>query len=187
MKTAPDIKISEKPLVEGRYVIRQWQSGQIKYDTVLVKTRDGRTLKKYIVDKESMKGLTPLSETSYTNKIVSDNSGYGVNLLLRQMGGDAGYPIEIDEAAFGTGTTPPAATDTDLETETVSDVTIQDTEVVNNVLTLSIFIPSGDMPDDTYTEIGLKMTNRLFSRSSMNYVKTANKDTTVEYVITFNV
>lgn len=187
MKTAKKIKKREKSLIQGQFVIRQYESGQIKYKTEYKKTADGKVIARHIVDKSSLVGLKPLSEKLVKNKVVSGSGGYGANLLIRQMTGDTTYPIELDEVCFGTGTNTPAESDTALQTETVNGIGFADMTIANKVLTLDIFVPSGSMPDDTYREIGLKMANRLFTRASMNYVKTTNKDTTIEYVITFNV
>lgn len=187
MKTATKIKKRENPSIQGRYVVRQYESGQIKYKTEYRKMPDGRIIARHVVDKASLVGLKPISEKVYKNKVVTGAGGYGANLLLRQMIGDTTYPIELDEICFGTGTNTPSASDTALQTETVNGIGFADTTLSNNVLVLDIFIPSGSMPDDTYRELGLKMNGRLFTRSAMNYVKTANKDTTLEYTITFNV
>lgn len=187
MKTARKIKIKEKPLIQGQYVIRQYEGGQIKYKTEYVKTLSGKLIAKHVVDKESLKGLKPVSEQIVKNKIVSGSGGYGANLLLRAMTNDPTYSAHLDEVCFGTGTNVPSASDTALQTETVSGIGFADTTITNNVLVIDIFVPNLSMPDDTYREVGLKMDGRLFARSALNYVKTTNKDTTLEYTITFNV
>jgi hypothetical protein len=187
MKTAKKIKIKESPAIQGQFVIRQYEKGQIKYKTQLIYTKDNRVIVKYVVDKDSLKNATPCFEKLCKNKIVTGAGGYGANLLLRQMSGDITYSIELDEICFGTGTNPPSASDTGLQTETVTGIGFADTTLTNNVLLIDVFVPSGSMPDATYRELGLKMNGRLFTRSSMNYEKTTNKDTTLEYTITFNV
>jgi len=127
----------------------------------------------------------PSKVEHYDNVVVCSNGGYGVNLLLRQMIGDTALPIELDEVVFGTGTNVPAVTDTALQTETVNGITPALMSVANNVITIDIFVPSALMPNDTYKEMGLNATNRLFTRSAMNYVKGASQDTTIEYTITY--
>lgn len=187
MKTAQSIKLKNSSGFKGFYTIRQYEKGQIKYDMLLVKHDDGRMSVKYCVDKESVKRATPCFEKFVNNKIMA-SAGYGVNLLLRQMAGDTAYPILIDGVAFGTGTNAPAEGDTALQTETVSGISPADLTVASaKQLIVDVFVPSGVMPNATYREIGLKMNNRLFARSSLNYTKTANKDTTIEYTIEANV
>jgi hypothetical protein len=187
MKTAHSIKVKDKPMFKGFYTIRQYEKGQIKYDLLLVKHNDGRYSCRFIVDKDSVKRSTPCYEAFVNNKIVA-SAGYGVNLLLRQMAGDTAYPILIDGVDFGTGTNAPSASDTALQTPTVTNISPADRTVTSATqLVVDVFVPSGVMPNATYREIGLKMNGRLFARSSLNYTKTTNKDTTIEYTIEANV
>lgn len=179
------IKIKNSQSFVGKYVVNTYPSGTIKYVKTVIE-KNGRKLMKYIVDKNSLLNAKPISSLAYTNKIMS-SEGYGVNLILRQMAGITALPIEIDEAVFGTGTTAPTAGDTELETETVSGVAIQDATVTNDELVLDIFVPSMDMPNDLYTEMGLNMAGLLFARSIFSHNKGTNQDTTIVYTITANV
>lgn len=117
------------------------------------------------------------------------STGYGKDIVTRQLGGDTTYAIEIDSAKIGTGTTAPTVADTDLETAVVSGITVALTEfpVVGQVL-LSFFIPDGDLANGTYTEFGIFANGRLFARSLItpSFTKGANENTTIDYTISFS-
>lgn len=171
--------------LKGSYTIKSYKAGELGLREVVKTFQNGNSYKTFepTVD---VSNLVPTFEISKENIIVC-STDFGVNLLLNQMGNNTTYPIGIDSIALGTGTTTPAITDTSLEAETVSAVTIASFTVVNNELTMDIFIPSLLLPDGLYTEIGTKMAGRLFSRSVMSYLKTASQDTTIEYKITYQI
>ena len=116
------------------------------------------------------------------------STGYGRNLILRWMAGEATYPIVINSASLGTGTTAAADGDTNLQTPTVTGIAITDMAVVNNVLTVSVFVPDGDLPNGTYAEFGLLATLRLLIRIliSPSYTKATGEDTLFSYSLTFS-
>lgn len=119
------------------------------------------------------------------NKVVS-SAGYGRNLILEWMSGDATYPIVIDSAAIGDGTTPPADGDTGLDNSLVSGISISNMVVANNQITVDVFASDGILPDDTYAEYGLFCTGRLLSRVliSPTYTKVTGEDTIFSYTLT---
>lgn len=119
------------------------------------------------------------------NKVVS-SSGYGRNIILRQMAGDTTYALEIDSAAVGDGATAPADGDTGLDNSLVAGLTITNASVANNILTIDLFVPDADLPDDTYAEFGLFANGRLMSRVLIapTYTKAAGEDTLFSYTLT---
>ena len=121
------------------------------------------------------------------NKIVA-STNYGLNLILQNLGGDHTYLLEITQAKIGTGTNAPAESDTDLQTPVVSGITRASQVVGVKTLTIDFFIADALLPNGNYNEFGLFCSNQLFARSliSPTYTKTANKDTKIEYEITFN-
>ncbi len=123
----------------------------------------------------------------FHNKVVS-SSGYGRNLLIRQLAGDATYPIEIDSMAIGDGTTAPADGDTALGNSLVSGIDITDMTVDNNLLSIDVFVADGNLPDDDYEELGFFCTGRLFSRILLDttYTKESGEDTLFNYQLTFS-
>jgi hypothetical protein len=121
----------------------------------------------------------------FPNKVVT-SSGYGRNLILRQMAGDITYPIELDSASLGTNSTAAADADTDLNTPTVTAIPLTNMTVVNNVLTVDVFVADGNLANGTYAEFGLFANLRLISRIiiSPSYTKATGEDTLFTYELT---
>jgi hypothetical protein len=119
------------------------------------------------------------------NKVVN-SSGYGRNIIARQLTGDTTYAMAIDSAALGTGSTPPADTDTDLETPTVTGLSLTAASASSNVVQIDVFVADADLPNGTYREFGLFCDGRLFARVivSPDYVKAAGEDTLFSYTLT---
>ncbi len=123
----------------------------------------------------------------FKNKVVT-SAGYGRNLLLRWMGGETTYPIVIDSASIGDNATAAADGNTALGNSLVSGINITNITVVDNVMTVDVFVPDGELPDDTYAEFGLFLTGRLLSRIiiSPSYTKATGEDTLFTYELTFS-
>lgn len=123
----------------------------------------------------------------FHNKVVS-SSGYGRNIIIRQLAGDTTYPLEIDSFAIGDGATAPADGDTALGNSLVSGISITDMTVNNNVLTIDVFVSDGALADDTYAEVGFFANARLMSRIliSPTYTKVAGEDTIFTYELTLS-
>lgn len=121
------------------------------------------------------------------NKVVS-SAGYGRNLILRWMAGDATYPIVINSAAVGSGSTAPADGDTGLQTSVHSGLGITNFGVSNNILTVDVFVPDASLTNVTYREFGLFATNRLISRLLISpvYTKVSGEDTLFSYTLTMS-
>lgn len=121
----------------------------------------------------------------FKNKVVSSN-GYGRNLIMRQLTGDTTYPIEIDSASIGDGTTPPANGDTNLENPLETAIPLTNVVLSNNVITIEVFMPDANLPDDTYSEFGFFANLRLFSRILITpaHVKATGEDTLFVYTLT---
>ena len=119
------------------------------------------------------------------NKVVSSN-GYGRNLILRALAGDTTYPIEIDSAALGDSNTAAADGNTGLGNSLVSGIGITNMVIVNNVLTIDVFVADGNLPNDTYEEFGLFANGRLMSRIIISpaYTKATGEDTLFTYELT---
>lgn len=141
-----------------------------------------------------------VKETDWIKNMIMKSSGHGLNVLVRNIIGEAGYDVEITHAKIGKGTTPPTETDTDLETPVnlgiSSDPSIirGDEEVVSiNTAHLEFFISDADIPNDTYTEWGLftgtfGVDEGMFTRALIvpTYSKGTNQDTTIIHEITIN-
>lgn len=140
------------------------------------------------------KGLVEPKSVSrwHKNKVVVSN-GYGINVIIRQLTGDASIPIAVDELQLGTGTTAAANGDTELETAVVTGIIRASQSIINNdEAHLSFFVSDLAAPSTTYNEIGIfcgeEGDRRLFARSiiSPGYEKSDAEDTTIEYVIEIN-
>lgn len=122
------------------------------------------------------------------NKVVS-SSGYGRNIVIRNLVGDDTYQIEIDGAIIGTGTTAPADSDTGLVTPTtlttISVIPVASYLISNDTVIISFFVTDADLPNGTYKEFGMKCGSQLFSRALItpNFTKGSNQNTSIDYTI----
>lgn len=126
-----------------------------------------------------------LRYSDWNHNLVVNGTATGVNLIARLLGNDSTYPLPITKCKIGTGTTAPTNSDTDIEAGGVTKSTVADQVVSGNVVTLSFFYTSAELPNGTYTEFAIFCVNQLFARSiiSPSYTKGTNEDTTVEYEI----
>ena len=129
-----------------------------------------------------IKNISPV----YHNLIMMDTD-VGLNLVMRQLAGDTRYPLEIDSAGIGTGSTAPSSSDTNLEAPVVVGI-VKSTGELTDVSTLFTewFFTNDDLPDGTYTELALFCGTRIWCRSiiSPSHTKGPSEDTLFEYSIT---
>ena len=127
------------------------------------------------------------------NLVVNGAAGYGMNLIARALCGAAFttvYPIVIDSAAIGTGTTAPNASQTGLITPVLSNIATAFGELSGtSEVTMSFFMSDTDLANGTYKEFGLFCGGKLLARSLItpNYVKGAAEDSSIDYVIRLSV
>lgn len=135
--------------------------------------------------KSGILGNLLLRESAHNNLIML-GTNTGLNLLLQQMGGNDTYPIEIDSAKIGDGTTPPVSADTDLENAILSDIDRSTVTIGTDTLVTEWFMTDTDLADGTYTELGLFCGTQIFCRSLIDpsHTKADNEDTLIEYTIT---
>lgn len=132
-----------------------------------------------------------LRVSEWHENLVVSSSGYGLNVICRQLAGDASIPIEISEIQIGTGDTPPVAGNTGLETPVATGILRANQIIANNVVTLEFFIADLELPNGTYEEAGIFCgavgDRRLFARSIISpaYTKGTSEDTEIEYELTF--
>lgn len=118
----------------------------------------------------------------FPNKVVS-SAGHGRNLIARQLAADVTYPLAIDNASVGDSNTAATDAQTDLISPLVTDLPITNASAVDDVLTVDVFVPDANLPDDTYQELGLFCGNQLFARVVISpaYTKVAGEDTLFTY------
>jgi len=121
----------------------------------------------------------------FPNKVVS-SSGHGRNLVMRKLCGDNTYGIEVDSCALGDSSTAAADAQTDLLSPLVTGLELTSKTPSNNQATFEIFVPDGDLPDDTYAEFGLFVGAQLWCRVviSPSYTKASGEDTLFSYTLT---
>ena len=154
---------------------------------IKLKNKTGFTGKYRIIKTDAKTGEV-ISKSEFIENLIMKADTVGINLFIRRLGGDTTYDPIITSAEIGTGTTPPADGDTNLETPVTVGIIKADTTIgIDNVM-IAFFIPDVDLPDDTYNEFGLRCGTQLFARSIITpaYVKGSNENTTIEYTITGN-
>jgi len=129
-----------------------------------------------------------ISESHHTNLVVSTTNA-GLDLITQHLVGVTTFPLDIDSAAIGTGTTAPAATDTGLETAVLSGIARAD--IVNRDATsisLDFFITDAELTNGNYSEFGIFCDTQLFARSIISpaFTKASGEDTLINYQITFS-
>ncbi len=147
--------------------------------------KDSAHVEGYLTIKTFKDGFLQRKIGPFKNKVVS-SLGYGRNLILRAMTGDTTYPIVITSASLGTSSTAAADGDTNLVAPTVTGIGITNMTVVNNVLTVDIFVADGSLANGTYAELGLFASGRLISRIviSPSYTKSTGEDSLFTYTLT---
>ena len=127
------------------------------------------------------------------NLIVS-SPNYGRNVIAQNLGGITTYSLPIAFAEMGTGSTPPANTDTSLTTA-VARQSLDAVTVSNNVVNLQFFFSDGVLANGTYNEFGTFCggsatlgSGQLFNHAlfSPSYEKSSGEDTTIEVEFTIN-
>lgn len=129
-----------------------------------------------------------LRRSPMIKNLVVFNQDHGVNLFLQHLAGDTTYPLELDNASIGTGTTPPDDADEDLETPVLEDIIRATLDLSINTLVTEWFMTDGELANGTYTEFGLKCGTQLFCRSLItpSHTKASGEDTLIQYTISGN-
>lgn len=127
-----------------------------------------------------VKNISPVIE----NHIVL-NSNHGLALIFQHFAGITTYPLELDLAAIGTGSTAPVDGDTALETPVLTGILRATLDVdLDNIVT-EWFITDDELANGTYNEFALYMGTQMFCRSiiSPSHTKNSNEDTLIEYTV----
>jgi hypothetical protein len=135
--------------------------------------------------------VAPSRVSGWNRNLIVSSSGYGLNVICRQLSGDTSIPMAIAEIQIGTGNTAPVAGNTGLQTPVATGILRANQDVNNDEVSLSFFASDLELPNGTYKELGIFAgevgDRRLFARSiiSPDYTKGSAEDTTIEYVIEF--
>lgn len=126
-----------------------------------------------------------ISRKSHHNLVVN-SSGYGKNIILRQLSGDDTYAIDIASFCAGSSNQAVSELDTDLIALVMSGISITDYVISGSQLIMNVFVTDAEMPNGTYREFGFKTSgNRLFSRivPAGALVKSAGEDILFIYTL----
>lgn len=120
------------------------------------------------------------------SNLIMLGTNTGLNLVLQHLSGDTTFPLEVDNASLGTGTTAPTSSDTNLETPVLEDIVRAIGELsATDTFYSEWFVTDDELPDGTYNEIGLFSGVKIFARSiiSPSHTKGAGEDTLFVYEI----
>lgn len=149
----------------------------------LIKERIERTFEHYALGIETA-----------TDNLIMTGSLIGRDLLVQYLINGTTYSGGINYGALGTGTTTPAASDTQLTTESARAVPSIANDVANNEAQFQFYFPDANLSNATYHEAGCFMngtasanTGKIFNHALLGsaYTKTAGTDTTLEIDFTF--
>lgn len=135
-----------------------------------------------------------LRVSEWTKNLIMNGTSTGKNLVAQRLGGTNTYTLNITHGDIGTGTNPPTAGDTTLQTPTVR-VAKTNAIIVGNVVTLQFFFSDATLPNGTYQEFGTFVdgtatisTGKIFNRALFGspYTKASGEDSTFEVEFTIN-
>lgn len=141
--------------------------------------------KEYILRKKTGKFLR---ETDWQPNKIMFGSYTGYDLILKRLGGDNTYSLNINAADIGTSNTAPAASDTQLGAAVARAVNPTITQT-SNVVSFQFFWPDANLTNGTYKEIGTFVdgsssvnNGQIFNHAlfATNYIKASLEDTTIQ-------
>lgn len=130
-------------------------------------------------------GTKEVLREQVVENLIMASANNGIGLIAQHLAGITTYPLEIDNASIGTGTTDPSTDDTDLETPVLEDIELASISNTATSVTLNFFITDGELANGSYTEFGLFCGTQLFARSTIEpaFTKASGEDTAINYQI----
>ncbi len=128
-----------------------------------------------------------ISRSPEMENLIMLDTNKGLNLIMQHLNGVTTYPLELTSLAIGTGTTPPASTDSGLQTPVTSGIVKAiGSNPSPGVFYSEWFITDGELPNGTYNELGLFAGAQIFTHALITpgHVKAAATDTLIVYTIT---
>lgn len=112
----------------------------------------------------------------------------GLQEVLEDLMGQRLSGVPITKFKLGTGSTAPAASDTNLETPIVETDFIANRTRTGLTVLFELFLPDAEVPENDYTECGLFIGDTMFSHAliSPTYSKAANQDTKIDYEVSLS-
>lgn len=175
IKTKADVSIKSKFSIRGEYKIVS-----LKPKPAYVPTKEWLKMLRMGELQDQILRVSPV----HKNLIMLDDN-VGLNLVMQHLQGDDTFPLAINAAAIGTGTTAPTAADTALQTPVVTGIPRAIGELTDvDTLYTEWFISNDELANGEYTEFGLYCGTQLFSRSLISgptHTKGDNEDTLIVY------
>lgn len=205
------LDVSAAVTPRGRVILRGYRAGAIEaarpYAAALMLRRDNlrrtepglfrRTIQDQIKRLSDKIAATfdeyALGIESATENLIMTGSLTGRDLLVQYLINGTTYTGGLNYGALGTGSTAPAAGDTQLTTESARATPSIANDLSNNQAQLQFYFPDANLANGTYREVGTFMngtasanTGKLFNHALLGaaYTKTAGTDTTLEVDIT---
>lgn len=149
--------------------------------------------RKQIPEHEGQKFIRNLKEKNILIKVVKQTNlvpTVGRNAIARLLTGDTNPGGEINYIGFGTGTTAFTNASTILNTETYRKL-VSDAAHDDNIAYIDVFIASGDVADQTFTEAGAFInggagtaTGTAFSLVVQNFAKSGSMYVSLQVTLT---
>lgn len=110
----------------------------------------------------------------------------GLQQIIAQHQGTAGS-LEITSLEVGDGTMPVAASDIALDNLVTADIPPARFIPSTTSVVVEFFVVDGELPNGTYTELGLRTGAVLYTRAlfSAPYAKVAGRDTIIRYTLSY--
>ncbi len=138
--------------------------------------------------------MRPMMQKIVQKNLIMTGTNTGRDLLVQRLIGVTTYTATINYGAIGTGSTAPAAGNTQLVAETARTTVALAQDSGNNQAAIQFFFADSALANGTYREFGTFVdgtasanSGKIFNRAlfSTAYVKATGTDTTVEVDILF--
>ena len=135
-----------------------------------------------------------LRASEWYSNLIMLGANTGKTISLQRIASINTYSLNLTHADMGTGTNPPNASDSALQTA-VARAAVATGSVAGATAVLQFFFADAVLPNGTYTEFGSFVdgsagtgTGKIFNRAlfGVPYAKGTGEDTTIELQITMN-
>jgi len=135
-----------------------------------------------------------LRRSDWCSNLIMLGVDTGKTLILERLAGINTYSLNLTHADMGTGTNPPDASDTALQTPQAR-ASVGSGSISGAVATMQFFFADNVLPNGTYTEFGSFVdgssgvgTGKIFNHAlfGVPYTKGSGEDTTIEMQVTIN-
>lgn len=134
-------------------------------------------------------GTKELIQEIVQKNLIMQGTSTGKDLIVQRLIGTNTYSLNVNYGAIGTGTTAPAVSDTQLQTEVARAIIALGQDIGNAQATLQFFFADANLANGTYREFGTFVdgtasanSGKIFNRALFTspYTKASGTDTTVQ-------